>query len=96
MEKGSRRTVNAGLRPRPPTEDGDWLAVATSLSADIFVRAAARMVKRAGRPKFQLDKRNVNHKRRDSIITRIGCPGAAAKWAEAGRTSRTIANRNSS
>ena len=42
------------------------------------------MVKRAGRPKFQLNKRNVNHKRRDSIITRIGSPGTAAKWAEAG------------
>ena len=41
--------------------------------------ATARMVKRAGRPKFQLDKRNVNHKRRDSIIRRIGCSGGAAK-----------------
>ena len=54
------------------------------------------MVKRAGRPKFQLDKRNFNHKRRDSIITRIGCPGAAAKWAEAGRAARMMANWNSS
>jgi hypothetical protein len=46
------------------------------------------MVKRAGRPKFQLDKRNVNHKRRDSIITRIGCSGGAPSWAEAGRAAK--------
>jgi hypothetical protein len=37
------------------------------------------MVKRVGRPEFRLDKRNVNHKRRDSLITRIGCSGGAAK-----------------
>ena len=37
MEKGSRRTVNAGLRPAYQGKMGNWLAVATSLSADIFV-----------------------------------------------------------
>jgi hypothetical protein len=36
-------------------------------------------VKRAGRPKSQSNKRNVNHKRQDSTITRIGCSGGAAK-----------------
>jgi hypothetical protein len=55
-------------------EDGG-LAVTTWLSAHIFVRAAARMVKRACRPKSQPNKRNVNHKRQDSTIKRIGCPG---------------------
>jgi len=66
----------------------DWLAVATSLSADIFVRAAARTVKRAGRPKSQPNERNVNHKRQHLTITRIGCPGGLPSWSEAGRAAK--------
>jgi hypothetical protein len=79
MEKGSRRTVNAGLRPRPPTEDGTGWRSRPRFRQTSLCEPRPRMVKRAGRPKFQLDKRNVNHKRRDSIITRIGCSGGAAK-----------------
>jgi hypothetical protein len=45
------------------------------------------MVKRAGRLKFRLNKRNVNHKRRDLIITRIDW-ATLSSWAEAGRAAK--------
>jgi hypothetical protein len=67
---------------------GDWLAVATSLSADIFVRAAARMVKRAGRPNLSLinGTLTISAETRSShgSVARVGLPS----WAEAGRAAK--------